>query len=129
MEIEILKPTCNLDTIHDGRGGIFTWVPREKIAEFNLLYFNPGKLRGNHYHPEFTEYFLVVDGQGVMVTKDRETGREVIIHMSKGMCTRAPKGVPHAFYAVTPCTAVAMLSKPWDESNPPIVREDVLIAK
>jgi hypothetical protein len=49
--------------------------------------------------------------------------------MSKGMCTRAPKGVPHAFYAVTNCTAVAMLSKPWDESNPPIVREDVLVAK
>ncbi len=69
MKIEILRPTCNLETVRDGRGGIFTWVPQDKIAEFNMLYFQPGKTRGNHYHPEFNEYFLVVGGSVVMVTK------------------------------------------------------------
>ena len=60
--IEILIPSCNLSTIDDGRGGIFTWIPDEPLMEFNMLYFKPGKVRGNHYHPEFTEYFLVTDG-------------------------------------------------------------------
>ena len=34
MKIEILKPTCNMDTVRDGRGGIFTWVPQDKIPEW-----------------------------------------------------------------------------------------------
>lgn len=126
MKIKILKPSCNLDTVRDGRGGIFTWVPEDKLAEFNMLYFLPGKTRGNHYHPEFTEYFLVVEGQGVMVTKESEDAPEEVIHMSKGMCTRAPMGVAHAFYAITPVTAIAMLTKPWDECHPPIVRVNVI---
>src|ERR1700746_2061723 len=98
MKIQLLNPTCNPETVKDGRGGIFTWVPQDKIAEFNLLYFQPGKTRGNHYHPEFIEYFLIVEGSGVMVSRDRDepTG-ERIIHMSKGMCVRTPIGVSHAF--------------------------------
>ena len=39
MKFEILHPTCNLDTIKDQRGGIFTWLPKEPIVEFNMLYF------------------------------------------------------------------------------------------
>jgi len=123
MRYQVLKPTCNLQTIFDGRGGIFTWVPQDAIMEFNLLYFNPGAIRGNHYHPEFVEYFLVVEGSGVMVFK--ENGKEDIVHMSKGICTRAEPGVAHAFHAITPVTAVAMLSKPWDTCQPPIIHEHV----
>ncbi len=126
MKIEILKPTCNPDTVRDGRGGIFTWVPQDKIAEFNLLYFRPGKTRGNHYHPEFNEYFLVVEGEGVLVTKDSEDAPEEIIHMSKGMRARTPAGIAHTFYAITSVTVIAMLSKPWDECKPPIVRMNVI---
>lgn len=124
---EILIPSCNLETVRDGRGGIFTWIPEDRIVEFNMLYFQPGKSRGNHYHPEFHEYFLVVEGQGVMVSKDSESDqKERVLHMSKGMCVRTPMGVAHAFYAITPVTAIAMLTKRWDECNPPIVRLDLL---
>ena len=56
MTVQILKPDCNLETIRDGRGGIFTWIPKEPIVEFNMLYFNPGKVRGFHFHPHFIEY-------------------------------------------------------------------------
>ena len=38
-DIEILTPSCNLTTIQDGRGGIFTWIPNEPLLEFNMLYF------------------------------------------------------------------------------------------
>lgn len=126
MPLEIFYPTCNIETVRDGRGGVFTWVPKDKIVEFNMLYFLPGKTRGNHYHPEFVEYFLIVEGSGVMVTRDTKDSPERIIHMSRGMCTRAPKGTPHAFYAVTPLTAISLLSKEWDKCDPPIIRDDLI---
>ncbi len=126
MKIEILQPDCNLDTVTDGRGGIFTWIPQDKIVEFNFLYFQPGKSRGDHYHPEFHEYFLVVEGSGVMVARASEGAPRQIVQMSRGMCTRTPMGVAHAFYAITPVTAVSLLSKQWDHCQPPIVRMDVL---
>ncbi len=124
--IEILKPTCNITTIEDGRGGIFTWVPNEPILEFNLLYFHPNKVRGNHYHPEFTEYFLIVAGSGLIVTKDPKGGEPLSMHASTGTCIKTPKGTSHAFHAITEVKAVSMLTKPWDDCNPPIVHEDLI---
>ena len=125
-KIEILRPSCNLSTVNDGRGGIFTWVPNEPLMEFNLLYFRPNKVRGNHFHPEFTEYFLVVEGSGVIVTPDPNGGDALILHASAGTCIRTPKGTSHAFHAITEVRAVSLLTKPWDECNPPIVHEDII---
>lgn len=121
----LFRPTCNIETIVDGRGGIFTWVPKEIIKEFNLLYFTPGASRGDHYHPNFTEYFLVVEGSGTMVFKDPENDHREIIHMSRGDCTYVTPKIPHAFHAITPVVTVAMLTNPWDDCNPPIIHADV----
>lgn len=122
----ILRPSCNLQTLLDGRGGIFTWVLEDNIKEFNLLYFNTGKTRGNHYHPEFVEYFMVVEGSGAMVYKEDKGTPDNVVHMSKGICVRTPSGVAHAFQAITPVTAVVLLTKPWDACKTPIVRIDVI---
>ena len=124
--IEILSSTCNISTLKDGRGGIFTWVPDDPILEFNILYFSPGKLRGNHNHPEFVEYFLVVDGSISMITKDPETGKEIIMLASKGTCFRTPKGVSHAVHAITEATCISLLTKPWDECDNPILHEHLV---
>jgi mannose-6-phosphate isomerase-like protein (cupin superfamily) len=121
--IEILQSSCNLSTVKDGRGGIFTWVPTDPILEFNMLYFLPNKVRGNHFHPEFTEYFLVVDGSGVLVTPDPAGGKDLVHHMSKGSCVKTPPNTPHAFHAITQVTAVSMLSTPWDQCQKPIIHE------
>lgn len=121
----LLTPSCNINTVVDGRGGIFTWNPKEPIKEFNMLYFTPGASRGNHMHPGFTEYFLIVEGSGVMVYKESPEAKEEIIHMSKGSCGFAKPGVAHAFHAITNVTAIAMLTTPWDECNPPIIHEKV----
>ena len=48
-QIVRFNPSCNLQTVRDGRGGIFTWVPPEPILEWNMLIFHPNKIRGNHY--------------------------------------------------------------------------------
>ena len=122
--ITVFHPTCNLETVKDGRGGIFTWIPKEPIVEYNLLFFKPGKTRGFHYHPHFIEYLLCVDGNGILVTrKDKNDAKtETIINLSKGVCTRAEKNAYHTVYSITEMTLVAMLTKRWDHSKPPIIK-------
>jgi dTDP-4-dehydrorhamnose 3,5-epimerase-like enzyme len=124
--IEILQSNCNISTIQDGRGAIFTWLPSEPIVEFNMLYFLPNKIRGNHFHPEFTEYFLIVDGSVVMVTKDPKTGQEVNMLASKGVCFKTPPNTAHAVHAITESTCISMLTKPWDQCQKPIIYEDII---
>ncbi len=123
---QILTPTCNITTLTDGRGGIFTWVPQDAIREFNIIYFNPGITRGNHYHPEFVEYFLVIDGTGAMVYKGEKGAPDQVVHMSKGSCVRSPIGVAHAFHAISQVTAIALLTKPWDDCKTPVVYTDII---
>ena len=125
-KVTILRPECNLETVRDGRGGIFTWIPEEPLVEFNMLYFQPGKSRGFHYHPHFIEYSLVVAGSGVYVSREdaHDKESESFIHLSKGICIRTDKNVFHTIYAITEMTIIAMLTKRWDHSSPPIVRID-----
>jgi dTDP-4-dehydrorhamnose 3,5-epimerase-like enzyme len=125
-DISIIESSCNIKTIQDGRGAIFTWLPDEEIVEFNMLYFLPNKIRGNHFHPEFTEYFLVVDGTVVMVTKDSETNKEINMHASKGVCFKTPPNVPHAVHAITQSICISLLTKQWDKCDKPIVYEDII---
>ena len=125
-DIELLSAACNISTVQDGRGAIFTWIPDQPIVEFNMLYFLPNKIRGNHFHPEFTEYFLVVDGTVVMVTKDPKTGKEINMHASRGVCFRTPPNTPHAVHAITQSICISMLTKEWDKCNPPIIHEDII---
>ncbi|MBT5559666.1 MAG: cupin domain-containing protein [Proteobacteria bacterium] len=123
--IEIIVPECNPTTVVDGRGGIFTWVPKEPIVEFNLLYFRPGKVRGNHFHPEFVEYFLIVDGKGVMCTRD-ENSEDLVMHASAGTCFRTPINTTHAFHAITDTICMSFLTKPWDDCKPPRIQENII---
>ncbi|MCP9955760.1 cupin domain-containing protein [Actinomadura madurae] len=129
MRIEVLRPTCNLDTVRDGRGGIFTWVPPDPIVEFNWVHVRPGKVRGMHYHEHFVEYLLVVQGSGVLITKDDHLDPdcpEEFVHLNPGTCTRTPIKVVHTVQAVTDLVFIAMLTKKWDESHPPLVQVGTL---
>lgn len=62
--VEVVRPTMNLATVRDGRGGIWTYLPAEPIVEYNLIVSKSGAMRGMHWHPCFTEYLLVVSGSG-----------------------------------------------------------------
>ncbi len=125
-DIEILLGACNSSTVRDGRGGIFTWLPDQPIVEFNMLYFLRNKVRGNHYHPEFTEYFLVVSGAVLMVTRDPESRNEINMHAGAGVCFRTPPNTPHAVHAILDSVCISLLTKPWDSCKPPIIHEDLI---
>jgi mannose-6-phosphate isomerase-like protein (cupin superfamily) len=110
------KPGCNIDTVKDGRGGIFTWVPKELIKEIDLVYITPG-LGKEDIQNDFTEYFLMVDGSGVMVFQDPE-GHQEIHHMSRGDCVYCTPGIVHSFHAITPAVSLMLRSKALGEASP-----------
>ena len=65
MKVERITPSCNLDTVKDGRGAIFTFIPKDPIIELNLNIVKSVKILVNHHHPEFDEYYLLTSGEGV----------------------------------------------------------------
>jgi len=125
MKIKSFKPNCNLSTIRDGRGAIFSFVPDAPIMEWTHQFIKAGKIRGNHCHPEFDEYIMLVDGVGVEVEVDIETGKENFIYMSKGECIYVPRGTYHVFMAITECQSVSFLTKRWDDCEKPIVHQNL----
>ena len=129
MKIEEILPLCNLNTVKDGRGGIFTFIPKDPIVEFNYNMVKAGKVRGNHYHPEFDEYYLLVSGQGVLVSKDGPGAEDEFIYLSPGHCVRTPKNTSHVFLAITDCTLIVLLTKKWDDCKQPIVHENLGMGK
>ncbi len=129
MKIERITPSCNLNTVKDGRGGIFTFYPKDPIVEINFNIVKAGKIRGNHHHPEFDEYYVLTSGEGVLVCKDTPESKEEFLYLSRGQCTRTPKGISHVFLAISDCTLVVLLTKKWDDCETPIVHEDMGMGK
>ena len=109
MKIKRFEPSCNLVTLKDGRGSIYQWVPDKPIMEWTHQTIIKGKLRGNHYHPEFDEYILLVSGQGAIIEKGEK--EDHFLRMSKGMCVYIPKNTSHVFLATTDCESVSFLTK------------------
>ena len=124
--IEILESSCNISTVQDGRGGIFTWMLDEKIVEINLIYYNANKVRGNHFHPEFNEYWMLVEGAGIKVTKDPKSNKTLIRHIAEGTLIRVPKNTTHAFHAIRPAKAMSFLTKHWESCKDPIIHESIV---
>lgn len=125
LKMKTFKPNCNLNTITDGRGAIFSFIPEQPIVEWTYQVIKEGKIRGNHCHPEFDEYILLVSGQGVEVERDMETGEEGFIYLAQGECIYIPRGTYHVFKAITDCSSVSFLTKRWDDCKSPILHAEL----
>ena len=125
MKMKKIVADCNLDTIKDQRGAIFSYIPKKPIYEWTHQFINKGKVRGNHFHPEFDEYILIVSGSGMEVEKDIETSKENKIYLAKGDCVYIPKNTYHVFLAITDCESVSFLTKRWDDCKNPIIHENI----
>ena len=61
--IKKLNPQINPITFKDGRGIIQTYLPEQlDIKEWNYIVTLKGAVRGHHYHKEFDEYIMFVEG-------------------------------------------------------------------
>ena len=116
-----LRPEINPITFKDGRGIIQTFYPEsESIVEWNYIVTLKGAVRGHHYHKEFDEYIMFVEGEGVYT--ELTDGNELVTPVSAGECIYLPKNVPHTFYPAADCKMIAMITKRWNDCAEPITK-------
>ena len=116
-----LDPQINPTTFKDGRGIIQTYLPEQwSIKEWNYIVTLKGAVRGHHYHKEFDEYIMFVEGEGVYTEITNE--QELVTPVSAGDCIYLPMNVPHTFYPTADCKMIALLTKRWDDCDEPITR-------
>jgi len=123
MSITKLNPSINPTTLADGRGGIYTFLPiYNNIKEWSFIVTNKDSIRGNHFHKEFDEYILFVQGSGLYLELD-VTGSVIdIVYMDVGDCIYIPKLTIHTFEPFEDSKAVALLTKEWDKCKEPITK-------
>ena len=116
-----LRPEINPITFKDGRGIIQTFYPEsESIVEWNYIVTLKGAVRGHHYHKEFDEYIMFVEGEGVYT--ELTDGKELVTPVSAGDCIYLPMLVPHTFYPTADCKMIAMITKRWNDCDEPITK-------
>ncbi len=125
MKMKSFKPNCNLATIRDGRGAIFSFVPDAPILEFTHQFIKGGKIRGNHCTRSLTNTSCLWDGAGVEVEVDIKTGKESFIYMNKGECIYIPRKTYHVFLGHHRLPSVSFLTKRWDDCKHPIVHQNL----
>ena len=121
MHIRKLDPEINPITLKDGRGGIFTYYPEQgdPVVEWSFIVTLKGSQRGHHYHKEFDEYIMFVEGNGVYLEL-RDDGTEVPTPVASGDCVYLPKNIAHTFIPMADCKMVAMITKKWNDCDEPI---------
>jgi len=118
--IRKIIPEINPATLHDGRGGIFTYYPElDPVVEWSYIVTLKGSKRGHHYHKEFDEYIMFVEGQGVYLELFEDSS-EYSHPISSGECIFLPKNIPHTFIPMSDCKMIAMITKKWNDCKEPI---------
>jgi len=116
--IQLLEPNIS-DKAIDNRGAIYSYIPYDNLVEFVYIDTKQGVTRGHHYHEEFDEYIMLVNGEGIYLEK-LEDGSTRKIVMGAGQTIYIPRLTPHTFVPLTDCKSVSMLTKAWDSCNKPI---------
>ena len=117
-KIQLMIPDIN-DKAVDSRGAIYSFIPSDAIVEFCYITTKAGVTRGHHYHKEFDEYIMLVEGEGVYLERINETTTNKIV-MGPGQTIHIPSLTPHTFVPLTNCKSVSLLTKKWDHSLEPI---------
>jgi uncharacterized RmlC-like cupin family protein len=117
-KIQLMTPDIN-DKALDSRGAIYSFIPKDSIVEFCYIDTKVGSTRGQHYHQEFDEYIMLVNGEGVYL-EQLEDGTVRKIVMGAGQTIYVPAFTPHTFFPLTDCKAVSLLTKQWDDCTNPI---------
>lgn len=117
-----------LDVKSDARGWLAEILRREDLApprEFGQLFVtvaNVDAVRGNHYHTRKHEWFCAIQGEGVLVVENNETGeRDEIFFGEKNMLSVAvPPNHTHALKnsGSNPLLVLIYISEPYNPEDP-----------
>ena len=117
-KIQLLQPDID-DKAIDHRGAIYSYIPYDQIVEFVYIDTKQGVTRGHHYHQEFNEYIMLVQGEGVYLEPLTDGSTRKIV-MGAGQAIFIPALTPHTFVPLTDCKSVSMLTKKWTDCTEPI---------
>ena len=116
--IQVLSPDIN-DKAIDSRGAIYSYLPNDSLVEFCYIDTKQGAQRGHHYHTEFDEYIMLVQGEGIYLERLPD-GSDRKIVLGAGQTVYIPRMTPHTFVPLTDCKSVSMLTKKWNDCVQPI---------
>lgn len=116
--IRLLTPDINARAV-DERGAIYSFVPQDPVVEFCYITTRAGAQRGHHYHEEFDEYIMLVEGEGIYFEL-LDDGSQRKIVMGPGQVIHIPVCTAHAFMPLTDCKSASFLTKRWDHCQHPI---------
>jgi len=115
----------------DRRGFLVDFLKREELKgedkQFGQIYFvtfeKPGVTRGNHYHKEKKEWFVVGQGKVLAILEDVKTKRRetLVLDGDDDVYERlfVGEGVAHALINLTPFAYVVnYCNKPYHEDDP-----------
>ena len=127
-----------LRLLEDNRGWLLKMLMRHHIdaadREFGEIYLTSartGQVKGNHYHENAAEWFCVVSGQGLLVTKDLKSGElnEFNLSLEQSYTVFVPPNVAHAIKNVgeTDMVLLAYSDQPYDPDNIDEKRYELLL--
>lgn len=122
-KIQLLQPDIN-DNALDQRGAIFSFIPHDSIVEWCYIYTKPNNTRGHHYHKEFDEYIMLVEGEGIYFELMENNQKRKIV-VGPGTTIYVPRNTPHTFFPLTECKSVSFLTKKWNDCKEPITKIDM----
>lgn len=119
-----------LEVHSDPRGWVVEPAGLETLAiarNVHVVLTEPGCVRGNHYHPQGTEVFVVV-GPALIRLRDSAGLRDVDVPEGQAFRFTIPPGVAHAIRnpGPRPMCLIAFNTVVHDPARPDVVR-DVLL--
>lgn len=117
-----------LEVEADERGSLFEIFKLPNDGQVFCVIVKPNESRGNHYHLEKTERFLVVFGSAEIASKNRESGDVMKVEVSGGkpMSVTIPPNSTHSITASSEgCILLVWVDKHYDEKNPDTYKEEV----
>ena len=111
---------------YDERGSIIGLVNFGNWKELNIIESESGEIRGNHYHKNTDELFIILDGmikiqvqevsEGVLVNNMQE------FNVKQGDVFLIKKNINHTFEILETSRWINALSIRTDENDPDIIR-------
>ena len=113
---------------NDERGTLEGLINFGNWEEINMIISEAGVERGNHYHKETTELFIILDGEIKVTVQKIDNGRLVgnaeEVKVKKGDVFVINPMLNHVFYIVQKSRWINVLSKPLGTHDQDIFRVD-----
>jgi dTDP-4-dehydrorhamnose 3,5-epimerase-like enzyme len=97
-------------------------LPKE-VGEVYLVVAMPGETRGNHYHLETSEWFIVISGTAILLLGDPSSAERsrLVLTGTAPTTVYVPCGIAHAFQnpeqATEPIWVIAYADRQYDPGD------------